>query len=98
MRWFSLVSVCDEAGYHAPSFQGDAFPLMSDRPPGDQGPGNSRNHGGAGQNVLFQDGSVRFLTNRSLNFDGDIFRNKAGNIEAGADPSDTVLGASAVTP
>jgi hypothetical protein len=88
----------DEAGYHAPCYQGAGFPLVSDRAPRDQGPGNSFNHGGTGQNVLFQDGSVRFMTNRSLNFDGDIFRNKAGNIEAGSDRNDTVLGASAVSP
>ena len=71
---------------------------MSDRPPRDQGLGNSPNHGGAGQNVLFQDGSVRFITNRSLNFDDDIFRNKAGKIEAGTDANDAVLGPSAVIP
>jgi len=88
----------DEAGYHAPSYQGAGFPLMSDRSPRDQGPGNSFNHGGTGQNVLFQDGSVKFMTNRSLNFDGDIFRNKQGKIEAGSDSNDTCLGHSAVSP
>jgi hypothetical protein len=88
----------DENGYHAPCYQGDNFPIMSDRPPRDQGLGNSPNHGGAGQNVLFQDGSVRFITNRSLNFDDDIFRNKAGKIEAGTDANDAVLGPSAVIP
>jgi hypothetical protein len=88
----------DENGYHAPQYQGASFPLVSDRPPRDQGPGNSPNHGGTGQNVLFQDGSVRFITNRSLNFDDDIFRNKAGMIEAGLDPADSVLGPSAVSP
>ncbi len=88
----------NDTGYHAPCYQGAGFPLLSDRPPRDQGPGNSPNHGGTGQNVLFQDGSVKFMTNRSLNFDGDIFRNKAGKIEAGSDPDDTVLGPSAASP
>jgi prepilin-type processing-associated H-X9-DG protein len=88
----------DEAGYHGPSYQGAGFPLVSDRSPRDQGPGNSFNHGGTGQNVLFQDGHVKFMTNRSLSFDSDIFRNKQGNIEAGCDPNDVVVAPSAVSP
>ena len=88
----------DEGGYHPPAYQGAGFPLLSDRPPRDQGPGNSPNHGGSGQNVLFQDGSVRFLKDRSVKFDDDIFRNKAGKIEAGSDANDAVLGPSSYSP
>ena len=58
----------DEDGYHGP---GDApqtamsqLPLISDRPPAEGILKNSINHGGGGQNVLFSDGHVRFLTTR----------------------------------
>lgn len=59
----------------------------------------SRNHGGTGQNVLFADGHVRFATSPNVGFRGDdIYRNKAGQVAAGLDCHDTVLGASASRP
>lgn len=75
------------------------LPLMADCPPRDQGPGNSRNHGGGGQNVLFQDGHVKFTTARNIGPDGDdIFLNKANKVAAGRDRRDVVLGHSASKP
>jgi hypothetical protein len=91
----------DETGYHPPC-QGEGQPanlaaLMSDGPPPGAGPGNSQNHGGAGQNVLFIDGSVRFLTTRVIG-DDDIFVNKAKKVAAGFDCLDIVLGSSSSKP
>jgi prepilin-type processing-associated H-X9-DG protein len=81
-------------------FTRDSFPvpLMADRPPfrargRHDNPGNSPNHGGAGQNVLFTDGHVAFLTNRTFRGD-DIYLNRENDLAPGKDPSDIVLGPS----
>jgi prepilin-type processing-associated H-X9-DG protein len=75
------------------------LPLMSDCPPVDLALGNSRNHGGRGQNVLFMDGHVRFCTTRNVGVNGDdIFVNWDNRVEAGRDALDTVLGRSNAHP
>ncbi len=73
------------------------LPLMADAPPPEAG--NSRNHGGGGQNVLFQDGRVQFTTLRKIGVDGDdIFLNQDSKVAAGRGKYDTVLGSSAARP
>jgi prepilin-type processing-associated H-X9-DG protein len=75
------------------------FPLLADAPPMAGGPGNSVNHGGAGQNVLFADGHVTFMTVRNIGFNkDDIYTNNANKVAAGLDPFDIVLGSSASKP
>jgi prepilin-type processing-associated H-X9-DG protein len=91
----------DASGYHGPNLdpeRSSSLPLMSDRPPYGGAPGNSPNHGGQGQNVLFQDGHVEFITGRSLPIDSDIFLNDAREQAAGRSPNDVVLGTSASRP
>lgn len=91
----------DAAGYHPPTRSGtkaSLYPIMSDRPPYDDGADNSPNHGKKGQNVLFQDGTVKFLNDRSLPFDSDIFKSRSGKVAAGDDEDDAVLGHSASRP
>jgi hypothetical protein len=100
---YSLGHRDDEDHYFGPAVpegqQASDFPLMADNPPADGGPGNSPNHGGAGQFVLFADGHVRFITIRNIGFQkDDIYRNKENKVAAGLDPCDTVLGASAAKP
>jgi len=74
------------------------IPLMGDCPPSDTQSGeNSPNHGGRGQNVLFQDGHVVFLKKRLLG-DHDLYLNKDKKVAAGRDADDFVLGASASKP
>jgi prepilin-type processing-associated H-X9-DG protein len=77
-------------------------PIMSDCPPEDAAlynGGNSPNHGGRGQNVLFLDGSVMFASSRSVGLGGDdIFVSRRNRQEAGRDRSDTVLGPSGASP
>jgi prepilin-type processing-associated H-X9-DG protein len=99
---FSL-GFTDGAAYHPPCQCKDQpsnlVALMSDAPPADLGPGNSPNHGGGGQNVLFIDGSVRYYTSRTVGFQGDdIFTNKANQVAAGLDCLDIVLGRSTARP
>jgi len=75
--------------------------LMADRPPfgGRDTPcdGNSPNHDGRGQNVLFTGGHVRFEPVRTLDGD-DIYLNRDRKIGAGLDWHDTSLGSSDAVP
>jgi hypothetical protein len=79
---------------HRPSFA-----LMADAPGGNSPDYQSLNHGGRGQNVLFEDFSVRFLPRPTWNDPADqIFVNGAGVVAAGINANDSVLGASGATP
>jgi prepilin-type processing-associated H-X9-DG protein len=60
---------------------------------------NSPNHGGRGQNVLFVDGHVQFVTLTTVGVEGDnIYLNQQGQVAAGRSRFDSVLGASAARP
>jgi prepilin-type processing-associated H-X9-DG protein len=103
MSWYaySLGYLDEDGSYHAPHLLGglDALiPLMSDRAPYWNDRGNSPNHGGTGQNVLFQDGHAEYLTTRSLRFDDDIFLNRSHEEHAGRSFYDSCLGRSASQP
>jgi hypothetical protein len=66
------------------------FVVASDAPGPDQS--NSPNHGGAGQNVLHEDGSVVFLLDhRPAGNNDDFFRNAKGEIGPGTGPDDAVI-------
>lgn len=75
-------------------------PLLSDAPnPGRCGRWQSLNHGGCGQNVLFEDGSVSYRSNCFLPaVDDNIFVNTVGKPAAGRKWNDSVLVSSEVTP
>jgi prepilin-type processing-associated H-X9-DG protein len=76
-----------------------AWPILADRPLSGGSPGNSPNHGGTGQNVLFLDGHIRFVPGRIVGDpDDDIFLNRANTVAAGLDNRDVVLGSSAELP
>jgi hypothetical protein len=89
----------DPAGdYHEPwQTPASAWPIVADRPPSEGAPGNSINHGGAGQNVLFLDGHFRFMPGRTIAGD-DIFLNRANCVAAGVDRQDIVIGCSTARP
>ncbi len=81
----------------------DLQPILADCPPfpgtSSAAPGNSLNHGGTGQNVLFVGGAVRYVTTRSAGpEDDDIYLNQDHRIRAGIHDHDTVLGASDARP
>jgi hypothetical protein len=77
---------------------GDHLPILADRS-GPSGEGNSPNHGGAGQNVLYVGGWVRWCTQPTVGVAGDdIYLNQAQQVRAGLTRIDTVLGASAARP
>jgi prepilin-type processing-associated H-X9-DG protein len=79
------------------------LPIMADAPTcrsaNDVSPGNSPNHGGRGQNVLYIDGHVEFKETRQAGLDGDdIYLNADHRVGAGRGPRDTVLGRSDAVP
>lgn len=89
-----------KAGYALTNHLNPAFPVFADLNPGsaagdgDDGPnqGNSRNHEGDGQNVLFADGHAEFKRTVKCGIDEDnIFRNKSAQPESPVDGDDAVL-------
>lgn len=86
--------------YHATrNLSRPQFALMADSPnpllPGYQ----SLNHGGRGQNVLFEDGHVIFMTTpRPAELGDDFFVNDTGLVAAGNHPNDSVIGTSDTAP
>jgi prepilin-type processing-associated H-X9-DG protein len=90
----------EDGVYHAPSQESSWTPIVSDRPPREsdrEADGNSPNHGGAGQNVLFADGHVSWLGEARLGMDG-LFENAAGTSAAGQGQGDAVIGVSEAVP
>jgi hypothetical protein len=86
--------------YCTPRNRGRAlFALMSDAPSLHLASSQSDNHGGRGQNVLFEDLRVEFLSTSLGNGGFDhLFRSRRGYFEAGLDDHDSVIGPSFVRP
>jgi hypothetical protein len=77
----------------------DNFAIMSDAPNMNAANFQSTNHGGRGQNVLFENGSVQFVTTtKPLGSQDDIFTNDEGKVAAGLNSNDSVLGSSSTAP
>ena len=75
-----------------------SFALMSDAPDPLSPEGLGRNHGGQGENVLFEDGHVQFVTTSRPTGLDDIFSNDDGDIAAGLHRHDSVIVPSATSP
>lgn len=75
------------------------FALMADAPSSNLPDRQSANHGGDGQNVLFEDGRVDFVpVPVVVNRNDHVFFNDAGQIAAGTHADDAVLASGAVAP
>ncbi|QDU99066.1 hypothetical protein [Lignipirellula cremea] len=75
------------------------FAIMSDAPSSRTANHQSENHGGRGQNVLYEDLHIRFVRSmETASQDDDFFANRHGVIAAGADENDVVIGASDAIP
>ncbi|WP_435009453.1 hypothetical protein P12x_000705 [Tundrisphaera lichenicola] len=75
---------------------GATIPVLADQPPHDNLgsvlPGNSPNHAGRGQNLLFADGHIRWYATRILSpLDRDMFLNEARQPQPGLWPDDVAL-------
>jgi hypothetical protein len=76
---------------------GDRLPVMANRAGPDGG--NSTNHGGSGQNVLYVGGNVRWASHPSAGVGMDhIYLSHNRRLEAGVCREDTVLGAGDARP
>ncbi len=100
---YSLGHRAEGGANFGPRFEADKpnarLPLMADCPPPNPAVGNSLNHGGRGQNVLFHDGHVEFCTTRTVGVGGDdLFLNRDGKVARGVAWSDSVLGCSSASP
>lgn len=85
----------DENNYvHTKDMGRACFALVTDRP--SDGPGHqSLNHGGRGQNTLFEDGHVKFLKSCRCPIEtggDDIFENDQGTLGPGLHAGDAVIG------
>jgi hypothetical protein len=80
----------------------DEVAIMADCPPfggrSRGGDGNSRSHGGTGQNVLLMSGAVVYKTTRQITEGDDMYLNEHSLILAGVHEGDTVLAASDAAP
>jgi hypothetical protein len=100
LRWDYAYNVGyrHESGLPGPieSIHASRVPILADQP--DHAnfttvrEGNSPNHGGLGQNVLFGDGSVRWFASRRIApFDPDLFLNNEHQVRPGVNVYDSVL-------
>lgn len=79
------------------SDSGDGLPILADVQPGRSG--NSANHGGGGQNVLYVGGNVRWCTERTVGVGrDDIYLNQEYQVLAGVNRTDTCLGPGNASP
>lgn len=75
------------------------FVIVADSPSREFASQGSRNHGTRGQNVLFEDFSVQFVSTCSLgSLDDSYYLNRRGQPHAGLDVHDCVVGSSASQP
>jgi hypothetical protein len=97
---YGYVLGFQESGVHLGyNVRRELQPIVSDRPPRPEESAfeNSPNHGGSGQNVLFVGGNVRWVPGRRFS-DDDLFHNRGGQVAAGTDRGDTVIGVSEAMP
>ncbi|MFO0944640.1 MAG: hypothetical protein U1D30_01645 [Planctomycetota bacterium] len=95
-----LLGYQDSGKHLGFSVQSTSQPVMSDRPPRAEEEiqfVNSPNHANRGQNVLYADGSVRWLPRPQYGKD-QLFRNDNGDVGAGLHCTDAVIGVSESTP
>jgi hypothetical protein len=85
--------------YQAPQHQGRAnYALLSDAPATFSPARRTKNHASRGQNILCEDGSVDFVVNLPDDLYDDPYLNRSGQVAAGLDCSDIVLGESNASP
>jgi hypothetical protein len=77
----------------------DYFAIMADAPSADRPDRQSDNHGGVGQNVLFEDLHIEFCsTTRPGNGNDDIYSNDNHEVAPGLHRDDAVIAASGTPP
>ncbi len=96
---YSLGHIKDGRYHNTKNLQRENFALMADSPSHALPSLQSRNHGGSGQNILYEDGHVKFLpTTKLLGLSDDVFTNDDGLVAAGVHADDSVIGSSPSAP
>ena len=97
---YNLGYTSEDGKYHPTrDLHRKTFAIMSNAPVGESAHPFSMNHGGQGQNVLFEDGHVDYL--KTCNAEGckdNIFLNDRGKMAAGVHRDDAVIGPSSAHP
>ena len=92
------IGVHNESGYQAPRNEGlSHVVLLADMPSTNLTGRKSANHRGNGQNCLFADGRVEFVSGHSIGEDA-IFENDYGIVAPGSSPFDNVIAPSHLSP
>jgi hypothetical protein len=87
-----------DQGYQAPvNLARSNFVLMSDSPSVGRNSRISPNHGGNGQNCLFEDGHVQYIVGDTIG-DDSIFVNDYNMVAPGCHPDDNVIAPSHLSP
>jgi hypothetical protein len=95
---YNLGYTSDGKYYPTKNLYRNNFAVMSDSP-SDRPDHQSKNHGGWGQNVLYENESVKFITkSKPDGSNDDIFTNDAGQVAAGMRQNDSVVGPSQAAP
>jgi len=83
----------------SPKWEGRShYAVMSDAPSVFRPERKSKNHGGRGQNILYEDNRVTFVVNLADDLMDDPYLNRSGLVAAGEDCTDVVLGESIARP
>jgi hypothetical protein len=89
----------DSGKLQAPVNEGRShYVVMSDAPSSLHAARKSFNHGGRGQNMLYEDNHIRYVVDFTHDFSDDPYRNRSGIVAAGEDRNDIVLGESNARP
>jgi hypothetical protein len=95
---FNLGFVKDGKYYSPRNLHRTRFAVVADSPSGEP-PYHSANHDGCGQNVLFEDGHVQYLTTcRAHGCRDDFYTNDQGVVGPGLHLNDAVIGPSHLKP
>lgn len=96
---YSLGYMTERGYQHVKNRGRSSFAIMADTPTMQSHDIASLNHGGRGQNVLYEDGHVRHLVQCLTQSCNDhIFLNDQGQMAAGVHPDDAVIGHSSASP
>jgi hypothetical protein len=96
---YSLGYVSHGLYQHTQNLRRSHFALVADAPSVEQPGYQSVDHGGRGQNVLFEDGRVAFVTSTKISEGGDdFFTNDDGLVAAGTQLDDSVIVSSDTPP
>ena len=88
----------DNGKYHSPRNMGRPYAVIAaDKPSTRSLNGPSENHGGDGQNCLFEDLSVRYIKGNAID-DDQIYVNSYNVVGPGVSARDSVIGASHLSP